>query len=436
MTIENQPQTTEQPVGNFYILRQDGILEVRDANRISLSKWRSASSSERQKVKARWNETKQLLGTETLNINVLSRLIGNKEARDEATESTYRQLGNMYGIEGGVAIVESKFGEYARQANNISKMITKGHLDNDKVLFEMANEVQAENNPVELAILTLDERYAPRVRFEAKRKLELMDLAAKIDHRERQTNTKEHYRMFMDFLNENVWLPTMKRGDIEYIYLLSSHDPNTNACTSVTTLSREEGEGTTLNQDQKLTLLPRRKFEPNGHEIPIYVTPREKSPEAKILKLLRKGAENPALAVDDEIGFMGVLDSVKDIEAFNRQLRKSSIDVDSMLTFEEVEDTLTGEERKPNSIGGSSEVRMFKCFVRMNGARIEMILHTNQTYLDYLYRSGVAHDEYEARRLFDSGVMELLFPPSIYGYSFEQMKTSSLENVRKIIRSK
>lgn len=436
--LERRPQNETKPVGNFYALRQDGMMGVRnDVRRISPSEWRSASPSDREKVKARWNDIKQLLGTESLNRNQVSHFIDHREARDEATISTYEQFGSMYGIEGGSEVVASKFREYAEQANNtISEMIKQGIMPNYSMQFEMANEVQAKDNPVELAILALDDRYDSRVRFEAKRKLELMDLAAKIDHRERQTGIKESYSMFTDFLNDHVWLPAMKRGEAEYVYLLSNHDSDTNACTSVEPLSKDEEKDVTLQENQKLTPLRRRKFQPNGREIPIYVTPRVKSPEAKILKLLRKGQENPALAVDDEIGLMGILDSIEDVEAFKKHLRKSAANAGSMLTFEEIEDTLNGGEHTPSSIGSSTEVRMFKCFVRMGGTRIEMILHTNQTYLDYLYKEGVAHEEYETKRLFDSGVMELLFPPSMYDYNLEQMKNSSLERVRKTIRSR
>ncbi len=436
MTITSEQEQNRQPVGNFYILKQDGLMGIKDGVGISPSDWRITLPSDREKAKSRWNDVKQLLEVESLNKKQISLLINNKEARDKATISSYERFGKMYEIEGGNEVVASKFREYAEQANSaISEVIKQEKMTNYQVYFEMSNEVQAENNLFDLAILTLDDRYDSRVRFEAKRKLELMDLAAKIDHRERQTKIKEHYGSFTDFLDEYVWFSTIKRGEAEYAYLHSTHDLDTNACMSVNPISRNEGEGITLQEGQKLTLLRRRKFRFNEREVSIYVTPREKSPESKILKLLRKGQENPALAVDDEIGLMGVLDSIEDAEAFKKHLRKSAINAGSMLAFEEIEDTLNGGEHKPNSIGSSTEVRMFKCFIRKDGARIEMIIHTNQTYLDYLYKDGVAHEEYEAKRLFDSGVMELLFPPSIYEYDVNKMKNSSLENVRKTIRS-
>lgn len=423
---------------NFYVLRQDGMLGIRSDDRwVSPSEWKSASPSDREKVKARWDDLKQLLGIERLNRVQIARLIYDTDARDQATSSAYELFGRMYGIEGGIDVVASKVREYANQANNvIGEMIKQGKTTSYPVQFEMANEVQAKDNPVELALLMLDDRYDLRVRFEAKRKLQLIDLAAKIDQRERQTRIKEHYTNFTDFLDEYVWTPTMKRGETETVYLLSTHDPDTNACTLVKVLDREELKEATIQEGEKINPLRRRKFKPNGREIPIYVSPREKPAEAKILKLLRKGQENPALAVDDEIGLMGVLDSVEDVEAFKKHLRKGAANAGSMITFEEIEDTLTQGEHRPNSIGSSTEVRMFKCFVRMDGTRFEMILHTNQTYLDHLYKDGVAHEEYETRRLFDSGVMERLFPSDIYGYDLEQMRNSSLENVRRAIRSR
>ena len=54
---------------------------------------------------------------------------------------------------------------------------------------------------------------------------------------------------------------------------------------------------------------------------------------------------------------------------------------------------------------------MMKFFARMGGMRVEFIVHTNKTYLDYIYKKDISHDEYEVKRIFDSGVAELLFAP-------------------------
>ena len=57
---------------------------------------------------------------------------------------------------------------------------------------------------------------------------------------------------------------------------------------------------------------------------------------------------------------------------------------------------------------------MMKFFARMGGMRVEFIVHTNKTYLDYIYKKDVSHDEYEVKRIFDTGVADLLFPREIY----------------------
>ena len=85
------------------------------------------------------------------------------------------------------------------------------------------------------------------------------------------------------------------------------------------------------------------------------------------------------------------------------------------MTLEDICDTLDGSSKHSSSnIGSSAATPMMKFFARMGGMRVEFIVHTNRTYLDYIYKKDVAHDEYEVKRVFDSGVAELLFPREIY----------------------
>jgi hypothetical protein len=76
---------------------------------------------------------------------------------------------------------------------------------------------------------------------------------------------------------------------------------------------------------------------------------------------------------------------------------------------------------------------MFKFFARMGGMRVEFILHTNKSYLNYIYQREVSHDEYEVKRIFDSGVAELLFPPDIYGIDINEKKEVLVRWFRKRI---
>ncbi|MGW8161892.1 MAG: hypothetical protein ACWGN1_06555, partial [Desulfobulbales bacterium] len=166
---------------------------------------------------------------------------------------------------------------------------------------------------------------------------------------------------------------------------------------------------------QKLTLIKRRRFRAGSKEVPIYVSVRKKAPEAKVLKLMRKGEENPAVAVDDELGLLGVLDTPAEVKQFQKHLTESAIRAKSFMTLEDISDTLDGSTaHASSSIGSSTSTPMMKFFARMGGMRVEFIVHTNKTYLDYIYKKDVSHDEYEVKRIFDSGVAGLLFPREIY----------------------
>ena len=76
---------------------------------------------------------------------------------------------------------------------------------------------------------------------------------------------------------------------------------------------------------------------------------------------------------------------------------------------------------------------MLKFFARMGGMRVEFILHTNRSYLNYIYEREVSHDEYEVKRIFESGVAELLFPRDIYEIDIAEKKEDLLRWFRKRI---
>jgi len=319
----------------------------------------------------------------------IKEIIGNPERRRLINERAYRLLGNMFGIEGNAREVVLRVNTYSRTADGCK-------------------------SPVDLLLILFDDRYHKKARFEAKRKLILMSLAASIDQRERETEVENKFAQFLDFLNEFVWSRKSRIGELDIVYLLSNHDPETFACTRVEVLSRAEAKKVRRKANQKLTLIKRRRFDLNGGEVPIYVSIRKKQPETKVLKLLRKGEENPAVAVDDELGLMGVVDSVADVKAFQRHLTRSATRAGSLMTLEEVTDTLSGGSHRSGSIGSSAKTQMFKFFARMGGMRVEFIVHTNRSYLNYIYQREVSHDEYEVKRIFESGVVELLFPEDIY----------------------
>ena len=374
-------------------------------------------------------------------------IINDPARRKLVNERAYRLLGNMFGIEGNAREVILRVNAYSRTADGVINYLKGKVLANYASYIEMTNEIDSCKSPVDLLLILFDDRYHKKARFEAKRKLILMNLAGSIDQRERETEVEAKFEQFLDFLNEYVWSKKTRIGELEIVYLLSDHDPDTFACTKVEVIGQghwaygntaakvfgKEIPGVKKKANQKLTLIKRRRFQANGVEVPIYVSIRKKQSEAKVLKLLRKGEENPAVAVDDELGLMGVVDSVAEVKAFQRHLTQSATRAGSLMTLEEVSDTLSGGGHQSGSIGSSAKTQMFKFFARMGGMRVEFIVHTNRSYLNYMYEREVSHDEYEVKRIFDSGVAQLLFPQDIYEIDIAEKKEAVIRWFRKRI---
>ncbi len=367
------------------------------------------------------------------NFKDIPSLIDSPALRQERHQRSLILLGNMFGINGNSREIENKLKDYARTANDVITYLRSKVLGPYSSHIETTNEIQISSHPVDLLLTIFNDRYHKKARFEAKRKLTLMSLAGSIDQRERETEIENKFSNFLDFLNESVWSPSMKIGELKIVYLMSQHELESFSCTDVKVI---HGETIQNHQDQpgkKTTLIKRRRFLFGNKEYPIYVTVRRKTPEAKVLKLLRKNEKNPAVAVDDELGLMAVLDSIKDVQRFQQHLTRSALKVNSFMTLEDISDTLTGEKYKGTATGSSNKTQMLKFFARLEGMRVEFILHTNKSYLNYIYQRDVAHDEYEVKRIFDSGVAELLFPPDIYHLNLTDIRNQQLKRFRKRI---
>jgi len=360
-------------------------------------------------------------------------LLHDRKRREEIDHRAYMLLGNMFGIEGTEREIVSRVNNYSRTADGVIRYLRSKVLANYSSHIEMTNEIDALSSPAELLLIVYDDRYHKKARFEAKRKLILMNLAGSIDQRERETGIENKFAQFLEFLNDHVWSKKAKIGELEIVYLLSTHEKNNFTCEQLKIINRKEAEHISLKPGQKLTLLKRRRFTANGREIPIYVSIRKKPPEAKVLKLLRKGEENPAVAVDDELGLMGVLESTQDIKIFQKHLTSSAIAANSFMALEDISDSLTGASRINKNTGSSSNTAMFKFFARLGGMRVEFIVHTYQSYLNYIYQRDVSHDEYEVKRIFDTGVAELLFPQSIYHLDMKKIRDKQLRWFRRQI---
>lgn len=424
----------------FTAMLQDGPFAVEEtppcASLFSLEsrEWvRAIRTNSLMKTKYRAVRNQMLDFLAITSFSQIKNLIDDKKLRETTRGTAYHLLGNMFGIQGGGQEVIGRYlHDYAGTADDVVNSLRAKVLAPYSSHIETTNEIETTYDPVSLLLVLFDDRYHRKARFEAKRKLVLMSLAGSIDQRERETKIEQNFVKFLSFLNDFVWSPSAKIGDLEICYLHSRHNEDNFSCTEVSVLSEEAALDVTPVTGEKLSLIKRRRFSDNGSEIPVYVTIRKKPPAAKVLKLLRKNEKNPATAVDDDLGLMAVLNSVSDVNRFLRHLTKSAVRANSFMTLEDISDTLTGGKYGSSATGSSSKTPMLKFFARLGGMRVEFIIHTNSSYLNYMYQCEVAHDEYEVKRIFDTGVAEFLFPSDIYHLDMDTIRTTQLARFRRL----
>jgi len=360
----------------------------------------------------------------------IRRLMSDSRLRQQSRERAHGLLARLFNIEAETHQIRTKLHEFAGTADAVVDYLRNKVLAPYAPHFEISNEIGTTSDPVGLLLIVFDDRYHKKVRFEAKRKLVLMNLAGAIDQRERETDIESRFSGFLSFLNDYVWSPQLRIGEHRPAYLLSEHDPGDYHCIGVRVIDMETANGLQLAPGQRLTFIKRRLFRPGTKDLPVYVSVRKKSPAAKVLKLLRKNEKNPAVAVDDELGLMAVLDGRAEVTRFVEHLTKAAVRSGVLMTLEDISDTLSGGGYAAESTGSSGDTSMMKFFARLGDARVEFIIHTNRSYLDYHYRHGVSHDEYEVRRIFDSGVAEFLFPKDIYWLDMAELRERQVARFR------
>ncbi|MFT6925811.1 MAG: hypothetical protein ACJAZP_001403 [Psychromonas sp.] len=391
-------------------------------------------STNRAKYRALRSQLFEFLGVDS--IDQIESLITNKRLCQERSERALRLLGNMFGINGNLNEIKSRVDEYARTADTVISSLKNKILSPYASYIESTNEIVVTNNPVELLLIMFNNQYHKKARFEARRKVLLMTLAGSIDQRERETDVENKFSAFLVFLNGYVWSPNLKIGELDPVFLHSTHHTEDYCCDSVSVLTPQQAKLVVPVKWEKLTLVKRRSFTVGCKKIPIYVSIRKKPPEAKVLKLLRKNEKNPGVAVDDELGLMAVLDSFSDVKAFQQHLTRSASNAHSLMVLEDISDTLIEHTQyHSRSTGSSEKTAMMKFFARLGGMRVEFIIHTNQTWLNYMYQEDVAHNEYEVKRMFDTGVIELLFPRGIYHLDHLKTRNEMIQFFRKQIES-
>lgn len=392
-------------------------------------------------LRAEIKSTLGLVGTEALKVGGLSGLIQLSEHhpfRRNVSDRLYDALGQYYRIDGSRSDVINKFNQYALDANLAHEHLVNQLSYPGGVSLEQVNEIRSENNPLNLFLLASDKRWDPKARFEAKRKLLMIQLAASIDRTSRTNGLETRVKEVEQWLDATVFSNEHLISESTGTYIVSTHHPRTWACTQAKIMDADQS--LQLQPFQKQQHMRRRKIKlDSGEFLDVYITPREKPVYAKIIKMLRKQEEDPNIAVDDELGFLAVFKDRVSIDKFNRHIIRKASGQGHKLYIEDMSDTLDQGAIFKGKVGSSSKTRMLKSFMRLvrpgvNGYKeselhIEAILHTPETYAEYLFMRGVSHEEFEINRLHDSKLPQLLFPAKYYP-DFDHQRSRAIQIAR------
>ena len=158
-------------------------------------------------------------------------IIENPELRQTASNRLMRQLTKLYGIKDPETMRE-KCEAYGSDANAVRDHLQWVLSYQGSTSLEMVNEIRAYNDPTDLLLLSLNGKWSEKARWDAKVKLQFMGLAASIYKREGDLKLEDQFKDFVDWMNEEVRDPDLQFGESKGAYLISTHDPETWACTS------------------------------------------------------------------------------------------------------------------------------------------------------------------------------------------------------------
>jgi len=303
-----------------------------------------------------------------------------------------------------------------------------GILKQYRTSMEMTNEVRAIEDPVDLLLLMFSPKATAVAQYEARRKLVLADTAF-------------HAQLFLEEAVKPMdsFLRTTQRlmfggviGATKHLEILSAHSPTDYSAQEVNIL--QTGEKVGISPYNRYTNFVMREWDYGSGKRLAAVESRTKDPRSLILKMLRKETKDP-YQTDDYLGaklvFLSKADIFRFLDTFSQKAAQDGI----LLDFMEVADSIeNGMDFRALNNGASPSLEVVKAHVRVNGQMAELQMYTIRTFLDSRYHDDFGHETaYSFKRLFESGVVELLYPESIYGINFSNGEV--LQAIRQQRRS-
>lgn len=345
-------------------------------------------------------------------------------------------------------------------------------------LLRQTNEVEVCNDAAELALMAVDPSWSPRVRFEARQKLQFMEMYGykAANTRARQENARALSTMIR-FLNEEVIdLPEgAKKGDALSRYLHSYHygakrDHEAKRDKTEINDSPNIAKGA---RNARVTSLGMRRtivsdIDGTERAIEFHAGLREKTDLSRVLKDLRyAGERDPDTDINGiqmifnsendwidywrmftqkisnrvmehlEIQLADVEDEKKRSEIEGRIAKIKSGDTRDVIMVEKQKGSLDGSKKfEGYSDASSRELKCYKFKLRViNSLEIEHLyefqIFLPDGYSDYLYRDGVNWEEYQVNRFFKAGLAHAHRPEQIYeGVDYEAAQANATRHAR------
>ena len=379
-------------------------------------------------------------------------VIKDERKKDELRSRAVNKIAAAFGIEGKVSQKITKIAGFAEAADRyIDGYLRLGILEPISQRIGITEEIKGTDNVVDLLAIMFDVTYSERTRFEAKRKLTLMKLTAEMDKRTREFDannqalaekrkTNEKGDPFVRFLAAHVWTPEKLKGDTGEVIVVSKHSLDTYECIETEELSIDKKDQVRKRIENhhaksrgyylRASTFDQRTFDDGNVSIPASFDSRpKKNFLASIGKLFRKGKYNPEAGVEDMTGWMFVVRTREDAISLKRRIEEAGRKSGSLAFAEETEDTLGRKAYSAKNAGSSTELGQLKYDVLFEGNRMEIVILDYKNYLDYTYKDDVAHEEYELKRLVESGAFNALFPQKHYGVNNDDVERI-IDNLR------
>lgn len=317
----------------------------------------------------------------------------------------------------------------------------------------LKNEVATCHDAAKLLLMCFDTTLDPRLRYEARRKLFLMEYIGQLENfNEEDRGHEEALNAMIDFMNRKMTIVPAgkKRGTSSQRFLLSRHNAKEGNRTETASIIKALPERKKHNE--RITPIGMRQAiimdqKGRGREIYFYAIPREKGTYSRLTKMFRYGTKIGERD-DDRNGIRMVFEKKQDWvdffmllqkqlkeeiaeeltelldgetdETAKKKLEEKRLDLDKSVIISNEKDNLEGDGRfMGNSKASSSATKFLKftmkvCHADGKKCQYEFQIFLPNGFADYIYRKGVSWAEYQVKRFFKEQVAEILFPSAIF----------------------